>query len=239
MYTHHKFDHEFEGGVETRVSYMVCSTPRSGSSLLCELLFNAGLAGAPTEFFDDNQMRDFARVWGTETLDGYIRALLDKKTSPNGVFGCKVHFPQLERALGARDVTTLLPNLHCIYITRRDQVRQAVSYARAIQTNQWASDHAILNDEPVFKRDQIGRLLEQIRDQEGKWEQFFATHSLDPLRLVYEDFVEQPEAGVAGVLRFLGVPVPEPFRVDPPTLEKQADELSEDWVRRYRATTES
>jgi trehalose 2-sulfotransferase len=239
MYTHHKFDHEFQGGVEPRVSYMICSTPRSGSSLLCELLFNTGLAGAPTEFFDDNQLRDFANVWGTSTLDGYLEALLDKKTSPNGVFGCKAHFPQLERVFGERDIPSLLPNLRCIYITRRDQVRQAVSYARATQTNQWASDHAVLNDNPVFDADQVTSLLRQIQAWERDWERFFEENALDPLRIEYEELVERPEAVVREVLAFLDVTVPEPFVLSPPTLEKQSDELSEEWVRRYRATAPS
>ena len=61
MYTHHKFGHEFDGPVETRLSYMVCAVPRSGSSLLCELLCLAELAGAPTEFFDDALMEQFCR----------------------------------------------------------------------------------------------------------------------------------------------------------------------------------
>ena len=39
------------------MSYLVCSIPRSGSSLLCELLGGTGLAGAPAEFFHPDKMR--------------------------------------------------------------------------------------------------------------------------------------------------------------------------------------
>jgi LPS sulfotransferase NodH len=36
---------------EPRTSYLICSTPRSGSTLLCEALRNTGLAGRPEEYF--------------------------------------------------------------------------------------------------------------------------------------------------------------------------------------------
>lgn len=35
-----------------RVSYLVCATPRSGSTLLCEALAETGVAGNPLEFFE-------------------------------------------------------------------------------------------------------------------------------------------------------------------------------------------
>ena len=35
-----------------RSSYLVCATPRSGSTLLCEALINTGLAGHPQEYFE-------------------------------------------------------------------------------------------------------------------------------------------------------------------------------------------
>src|SRR3954470_5825583 len=34
-------------------SYLVCATPRSGSTLLCHLLDQTGVAGHPEEYFED------------------------------------------------------------------------------------------------------------------------------------------------------------------------------------------
>src|SRR2546422_3118854 len=105
MYTHHKLDHEFEGDINPVVSYMVCSVPRSGSSLLCELLCTTGRAGAPTEFFDPELMEQFSATWQVESLEDYLEALLHKKTSPNGVFGVKVHYGQFVNVFRDTDVT--------------------------------------------------------------------------------------------------------------------------------------
>src|SRR2546422_2860898 len=234
MYTHHKLDHELEGEAEVAVAFIVCALPRSGSSLLCELLCDTALAGAPTEFFDPELMAKFRESWAVRTFDEYLQALISRKTSPNGVFGLKAHYWQLVNAFHDADVGEAFPNLHYVYIRREDRVRQAVSYARALQTGQWASEHTVLGSEyPVFKRDQIDRLLARIRDQEQMWESFFERNGAVPLRLVYEDLVESPEEAVLAVMDFLGVKPPQPFSLKPPTLKKQADLLSERWVQRY------
>jgi LPS sulfotransferase NodH len=40
------------GVVVPRRSYLVCATPRSGSTLLCETLEQTGIAGRPREYFE-------------------------------------------------------------------------------------------------------------------------------------------------------------------------------------------
>ncbi len=38
--------------MQPNTSYLVCATPRSGSTLLCEALTNTGIAGQPKEYFE-------------------------------------------------------------------------------------------------------------------------------------------------------------------------------------------
>ncbi|MBA2345033.1 MAG: hypothetical protein H0V83_08120, partial [Rubrobacter sp.] len=35
-----------------KLSYLICATPRSGSTLLCEALGNTGISGRPAEHFE-------------------------------------------------------------------------------------------------------------------------------------------------------------------------------------------
>jgi LPS sulfotransferase NodH len=235
MYTgHHKFDHVFEGAPPPTVSLVICSLPRSGSSLLCDLLANTELAGAPMEFFDRDAIDAFRRIWGVETFEEYLDALLVKKTSPNGVFALKLLYGQLAE-LDGRDLRGILPSPRFVYVTRRDQVRQAVSFARATQTEQWASDHPAPADPPVFDRAQIRDMLEWVKQDERLWEAFFEHHAISPLRVAYEDFAGSVEQTVLAILQHAGIDLPPGFRLEPPTLEQQADDLSEEWVRRFLA----
>src|SRR3954451_3190612 len=43
---------EMDSPVRPELSYLVCATPRSGSTLLCHLLDQTGIAGHPEEYFE-------------------------------------------------------------------------------------------------------------------------------------------------------------------------------------------
>jgi LPS sulfotransferase NodH len=233
MYSHHKLDHEFEGDNSTAVTYAVCALPRSGSSLLCELLFGTGLAGAPAEYFDPATRKQFSSRWATESFDEYVRTLLARKTGPNGVFGFKAHFFQLDEAFPGASLEEAFPGIRHVYITRDDRLRQAISWVRALQTRRWASDHEVSVQLPeVFRRSQIDNLIAGVVERERRWEAFFAASGVEPLRITYEELVAAPGDTVAAVLRHIGI---EAGRVPlgTPTLRRQADELTEEWVCRY------
>jgi trehalose 2-sulfotransferase len=233
MYTHHKLDHEFGGDAQTRTTYAVCALPRSGSSLLCELLFSTGRAGAPAEYFDAQLMKQFCRRWDVTGFDEYLRELLARKTGPNGAFGFKAHFFQLAEAFPGSRIDTAFPGLRHVYITRRDRLRQAISWSRALQSNKWASDHEVEQEHPVaFRRAQIDNLIAGIAERERRWEDFFARSSARPLRLAYEDLVVSPQDTVVATLRHIGVDH-EQLSIGTPALRRQADEVTEEWVSRY------
>jgi trehalose 2-sulfotransferase len=233
LYAHDKLDHEFER-TPTRLSYAVCALPRSGSSLLCELLFDTRLAGAPVEYFDVAQMARLGERWGTHDFSAYICALLDKKTGPNGVFGFKAHYFQLVEAFPNGRLEATFPDLRYVYISRRNRLRQAISWARAEQTGQWASDHQPTRRvETVFDREQIERLYAGICERERAWEAFFDRAGVSPWRIVYEALIESPQATVRGVLEHLGVEGASRVSVRPPTLAKQADHVTEEWLARW------
>jgi LPS sulfotransferase NodH len=222
------------------VSYIVGSVPRSGSTLLCELLTHTGLAGAPAEFLSPYTVRVSKERWGVDTLDRYLAEVFARNSTPNGVFGTKAHWAQYHATVGDADPRALFPNLRFVYITRRDRLRQAVSWVRAQQTGKFhAQDPAEAQRSAVFDRDRIAQILQRIDREEGLWESLFERHALAPHRVVYEDFVEAQEDTVRAVLGLLGVEAPADLHIPPPALERQADELSDDWVERYLAETAS
>ena len=226
---------EFER-MEPRASYLVCSIPRSGSSLLCELLAGTGLAGAPAEFFHPDKMAALQGHWGVDELGEYLRELMARKTSPNGVFGAKSHWGQYRPLFGESDPRTVFPGLHVVFITRRDRLRQAVSWVRALQTRKWATEDSPRVEHPeVFDQEDITHKLVRIDREEEEWESLFDRHGIAPLRVVYEDFVEAQEKTVRAVLDELGLDAPGDLHVPPPLLDRQADERSEEWVERYLA----
>src|SRR5690349_5494217 len=147
-------------------SYFICTTPRSGSYLLCEALISSGLAGRPSEYFLPTFEKLFSGEWGTWTYREYLERLFQETATQNGVFGAKVHWasmhPLLEklgqfpewRGVPAKDVLNqAFHNPRFIWLTRRVKVRQAISYSKAMQTGIWwdKGESPTPRKEPVFE----------------------------------------------------------------------------------------
>jgi trehalose 2-sulfotransferase len=71
-------------------SYLICATPRSGSTLLCEALATTKLAGYPAEYFLPKDYDHWCGEWGVRGLEAFLDRALLAGTTPNGIFGAKV-----------------------------------------------------------------------------------------------------------------------------------------------------
>ena len=220
-------------------NYLICATARSGSNLLCEILASLGFAGKPLEHLWEppgSTPQPLGERWSH---------ILEEGRSDNGVFGTKLLWYQADRlehelpgALGSPGMSlsqvlaTMLADPKYIYLTRRDRVRQAVSFARAIQTEQWRSmDEAA--SEPHYDADAITRALHFLAEEETSWEDFFTRHGISPYCLVYEGLDSTPRDAIDGLLRFLGYEGSRLDSLSGSRHERQADEVTESWVRRY------
>ncbi len=237
-------------------SYAVCAVQRSGSSLLCEALKNSGLAGTPEEYFlyheDENSWENgwWAQKHGVTSQSGYIDLVLEKGTTPNGVFGTKLmwnYFPNVIRYLQRLPDYTglaapqllykLFPNLHFIWIVRGDKVRQAVSWAIAAQTDiyaAWQAEVRSPTQEPVFDFTLIDNLHRLVIEGERGWQSFFVACSMTPFKIVYEELVTAYEATTLQILDYLQVPYPDNLVFGERKMKKQATSLNEEWAQKYR-----
>ena len=62
--------------MKSTISYMICATPRSGSTLLCEALRNTGLAGYPDEYFGPMHVARWTEKWQTRSDQEYLEMYL-------------------------------------------------------------------------------------------------------------------------------------------------------------------
>jgi trehalose 2-sulfotransferase len=259
------------------LSYLVCATPRSGSTLLCQALDQTGVAGHPEEYFEAMHRSGLPRrpheyfdpdrhaniverlafrempegnakpnpLWHPDTYDQYLAWALEEGTTANGVFGAKLmwgylgDFAQLLRGIDNMDERPLpellaraFPGLRYIQITRENKIRQAVSLWKAVQTQAWrAGDEVQRGDELVFSFRAINYLVRLLTAHDASWDAYFLGLGYEPLKLTYEELAESTDAVIRRVLEHLGIPAPEDLVIET-RLSVQADELSEDWVRR-------
>lgn len=231
------------------LSYVICTTVRSGSWMLCSALTETGIAGKPAEYFGQTLWEEitFSRALGKITdVRDFMSNLLEGCTTPNGVFGTKLPANHtgtfLRRASEAagRPLTSLkegfelhFPNLHYLLLKREDKLAQAVSLYRAAMTGQW---RLAAGGEPTTRPIEydyygIARCYQHILASNAYWEGFFTTHNISPLTLTYEELVNEYESSMRRILASLGLPW---HRTPPPRTARQADERSREWAERFK-----
>ena len=224
--------YDVDRGVATTDALVVLSTPRSGSTLLCELL-RVNDACLAHEYFQPGQyMPILADRWGClrgARLDeaAYVASLCRYRTYPGGCLGINLHgshlrfFSQMEPHL--RDV-----RVQYLHIVRRNSIAQAVSYHVASQTLQWSSEFQ-RTATPTYSFAEILERLQRIEAQNALIQAFLIARGLDCLTVYYEDLVAETEATLRRIPALASVA---PLRTES-TLQRQAGEQSREWARRF------
>lgn len=226
-----------------RRAYLICGTPRSGTTLLAGLLAGTGVAGRAREFFGEANEPS----WSHARFGDYVRECVRLHASPNGVFGAKVLWGDLPRLVdrlrsgldepsepdGAL-LARVFPGVRYLWLRRADRVGQAVSWWKAHQTREFfAGDERRTGVEPIFDFDEVHRLVRELEAGDAGWGRWFSENGIEPLPVLYEDLAHDPMGTGLRALAFLGVDLPAGASPIVRTT-RQADELNADWIRRYR-----
>jgi LPS sulfotransferase NodH len=236
-------------------SYLICAIPRTGSYLLCDMLGATGVAGRPNEYFSGSYQAHWSKRWGVTDYDSYLRRVIQVGTTQNGIMGVKSHPWQFNhfarQAAGHAPVPyserpavldRWFPDLHYVWLRRKDRLRQAISYARSLQTNIWwdADTEPVPNAKPKpealeFDFDLITQSVARLVEEEDMWRRYFDANGIDPLVLYYEDLVIDPDSSVRSVFELLKVQLPSGLPARRPSFRPQADGTTASWLTRYRA----
>ncbi|GIF53567.1 LPS sulfotransferase NodH [Asanoa ferruginea] len=235
-------------------AYLLCGTPRTGSTLLCGLLRDTGVAGRPESYFRVPGEELWVDRWrlphdetGSFDYRDYVRAAIAEGSTPNGIFAARVMWGTLDElvaklaaAHGSTHtdldlLTRAFGRLRFVHCWRDDTVAQAVSWARAEQTQFWQHDDVALPDrEPRFDFAQIDTLVRTIRQHNDAWRTWFTTYDIQPHSVRYEDLTTDIDGVTSGIIGFLGLDLPAGHAFVP-RHRRQADQLNRDWVSRYHA----
>jgi trehalose 2-sulfotransferase len=224
---------------------VICALPRTGSWLLAHLLHSSGAVGYPGEWFWRDDRERLSQEWRVRRFEDYLARALETGTSETGVFAVKLMYGYLDELLfelrrlareyDADDLEVMrrfFPEPRFVWLRRKDVVAQAVSWAKAVQTDQWAA-HQPARRAPEFDFEQVDALYNLARVHDGCWRRWFATHGIEPYPVVYEELALDPEHAAGRALDFFGLEPAAPLAA-PAELTRQADAVNEEWARLYR-----
>ena len=233
-------------------SYLICATPRSGSTLLCGLLASTEVAGRPESYFRAPDQQSWADRWtvsrradGSIDYRAFVRAARAAGSTPNGVFAARIMWGTLDdlvaqlRGVGSAGtdldvLTDAFGPVGFVFLRRRDTVAQAVSWAKAEQTQYWHPGNIAVG-EPRYDFDEIHHWHVLVDQHNAAWQDWFGCQGVRPYELWYEELAADPAGAVRDLLSYLGLPSPPDHKIVARD-RRQADQTNADWVARYRAT---
>lgn len=226
-------------------TYVICSTPRTGSTLLCELLTSTGIAGTPHSYFRSQDIDRRAAEWGLSLgwrFTSYSEAVRRFTSSANGVVGLRVMwgtldeiFNELRPLHGNIDDLALLEaefgDVRYIYLRREDLIGQAISLFKAEESNYWHSTQpGVPSREVRYNYEEIEKRVASLKNDDAAWVEWFRSVGIEPFSVTYEDLELNPIDATTNVLRYLDLEYSGEFFAPN---EKLADEKTEDWRERY------
>lgn len=232
--------------------YIICATPRSGSTLFCQYLASTGVAGVPESYFRKEDLHEYAEFWQILRPDrgynfaDYLAATRKAGSTDNGVLALRImwstlgevtaHLLQLYPDVAGNELALLeeaFGRLKFIYLRRGDVAAQAISLYRAQQTGYWHIDEGQVPEQPpAFDFDAINSLVAELRRDNSDWQAWFQKVGVEPIPVVYEDFAADPNTTISKVLRFLEIEVPTDAKLSASN-QRLADELTTLWLSRY------
>lgn len=243
-------------------AYIICGTPRTGSTLLCDLLASTKRAGNPDSFYGRKFLAWWAKEWNLpspETMSEraynieYLNMAIKVGKGGTEIFGLRLmreNLGELSETLDqihpglASDRARLekaFGNILYLHLSREDKLAQAVSLIKAEQTGLWhvAPDGTEIErlappKDPEYDFERISRELAELESYDVAWNSWFAEQQITPLRIGYETLSADPAATLSRICAALGVPAPNPDDVKP-GVAKLSDAISLDWMRRYRS----
>jgi LPS sulfotransferase NodH len=234
---------------------IICATPRSGTTLLCDLLAEAGVTGRPDSFYRRQSISDFAAELGV--TDGpdferrYLAAIAAEGRGDSDLFSMRVMWPSLHEM--TEKLATLYPletsdagrisaafgTPLYLHIERKDKVAQAISRSKAEQSGLWhrAADGGIREQigpyqEPAYDANRLRASIAETTAHQAQWRQWFARQAITPMELTYEELSADPAAAVARLLTALDRDPEIASRIAPRTA-KLADAQSREWAVRF------
>lgn len=236
---------------------LLCTQPRSGSTLLGEALYFAGGLGCPLEYLHRGFRPSFERRWNTQGIDQLVAAVHRHRTGPNGVLGVKLFWRDVEEiaeecvpgrfpALRAWPEDTpaetyralwevvggYFPNPCFILLERLDRVRLAASALAAMRSGRWRMIPGAgmpASTEPDYDFERMTAQLRLAEYAHHHWRRLFDAICAKPWRVTYEALDRDYAGTVGALLDALGSCA----AVPPLRLQRQSNATTEAFVLRY------
>ncbi|NMH60514.1 Stf0 family sulfotransferase [Alteromonas ponticola] len=235
-YYEEQFQEKYHYPVETKVqkTLIIASTVRSGSHMLGHALHETGAFGFPLEYVNDKNLQRWKQIFNTRTLGDTLAQIQKHRTSPNGVFGIKIHYSHLHQFGGFDQLKHYFVNPSFVWLTREDMIAQAVSLSIAKQTGAWISQQHIENESVTYDAKQIDEGLRRVIFENASWQYALNASGSRFMHLNFTDVKLNTASVVRSIADFMQVEVDVANVPEKPVTKKQGKRINQQWIEQFQ-----
>jgi len=226
-------DHDFPRCEKPSKILVIASTGRCGSHMLGHALHQTGKFGFPLEYANGANLAEWKKRLGINNFREVITELQRRRTSPNGVFGIKIHYPQLARFGGFSEVMSLFPDAYYVLLSRKDVLGQAISLSIAGQAGVWIPGQKPVNDNPVYSFEHIDGCLRGGILNTASWRYVLSASGSNFIELNFDYVRRNLPNAIKSIANFMDVEIDPKDIPEQQVISKQSNNRNEDWRKRF------
>lgn len=229
--------------------YVIAATARSGSSLLADYLRQTSVLGNPSEVLNKGTMKFKNTVRNIrnkrlglpvpkDQLERMRCIINSENPETMDVFGVKILASQFFGRSGAErdEIDSRLMSTHrFIFLKRKDKAKQAISHSIAAQTGSWSTKQSPSSTaEPSYSFYDIIQSMYEAIGHEKMWEAYFAKNRIKPLRVSYEELIEDKQRVIKSIFLYLNKEPSSSIDESVKVRGRQYSDVNEEFLRLFR-----
>ena len=235
LYQHQfSIENDFPLYADTGKTLVIASTGRSGSHMLCHVLHGTKYFGFPLEYVNPLNFEKWKVITGKSSFSDVLKEIMRRRTSPNGVFGIKIHYSQIKHIGGFHKLEQILPNPRYVLLSRNEVLKQAISLSIARQTGVFiAGQQPTTEKEPKYSFEQIDECLRKIILDNASWRYMLASNGCKYIEISFECLQHNMTSSIKQIANLMGESVDLSDTKSFVRTKKQSGELNKKWERKF------
>jgi LPS sulfotransferase NodH len=226
--------HETDVSLKLPDTYYICYTARSGSHYLAQLIASDERMDYVGENINFDTVIDWSKEKNFKSFKEYYYWLSDCYKGSFNKFGCKVDPGQLIYLMNEGLLNQLEMKPKFIHLVRKDIIAQAVSLFIARKTQRWTSSQVGNNAQIEFNFLELTNIAHSICTQNSIFNLLFRLLGVEPLIVVYEDLINNPQSSLDLISAFIDVPNLS-YNENKINIQKQADDLNRAFIEEFQS----
>lgn len=212
---------------------IIASTARCGSHMLGHALHQTSRFGFPLEYANPVNLSEWKKRLGIFDFQEVMTELQRRRTSPNGIFGIKIHYPHIRQFGGFQNLVRLFPNAYYVLLSRKDVLRQAVSLSIAGQTGVWISGQKSVNDNPEYDFKNIENSLRQTILNNSSWRYILSASGCNYIEMDFDHVRYNLVQSIEQIACFLDIDIDLSQMPKVQVTTKQSSDINKEWAIRF------